>query len=256
MNYEQQQMAQVAQANKAHEAQQEASTASNILNRIPDLNGDRDRQQFVIKVYSLITMMLGVTAAWSGFVYSSVNMIIWVYSNLWLYYVAFIVTIAIMCGMLCQYEKFRAVPLNYISLGIFTVSHSYLIGALLPQYEPETVVGATLATLAMFVGLTAYACFTKKDITKMGGFLCTLTMMVFMFFILNWLLRMQILHLLLCLAMVCLLSVWIVYDTQLIIGGKKKYQLSLDDYCIGALILYSDIITLFLYMLQLFGGSR
>ena len=39
-------------------------------------------------------------------------------------------------------------------------------------------------------------------------------------------------------------------------GGEGKYgQLDLDDYCIGALIIYSDIVTMFLYILQIFGGG-
>lgn len=55
---------------------------------------------------------------------------------------------------------------------------------------------------------------------------------------------------------IVLLSVYIVWDTQMIVGGKhKKYQLSLDDYVIAAMILYSDIITIFLYILQLFGDK-
>ena len=45
-----------------------------MLNNVPGLEGDRDRQKFVIKVYSLIFMMLGVTSAWSGYVYSSLEM--------------------------------------------------------------------------------------------------------------------------------------------------------------------------------------
>lgn len=45
---------------------------------------------------------------------------------------------------------------------------------------------------------------------------------------------------------IALLSIFIVYDTQLIIGGESKYdQLEVDDYILGALIIYSDIVTIF-----------
>ena len=54
-----------------------------------------------------------------------------------------------------------------------------------------------------------------------------------------------------------LFSMYIVYDTQLIMGGKsRQFQYSLDDYCIAALNIYVDIIQLFLYLLQLFGDRR
>ena len=43
-----------------------------------------------------------------------------------------------------------------------------------------------------------------------------------------------------------LFSFYIIYDTQLIIGGKhKKYQYSPDDYVFATLSLYLDIINMF-----------
>lgn len=49
-----------------------------------------------------------------------------------------------------------------------------------------------------------------------------------------------------------LFGIYLIIDTQLIIGGKRL-ELSLDDYVIGALILYMDIIQIFLYLLQMMG---
>jgi FtsH-binding integral membrane protein len=43
----------------------------------------------------------------------------------------------------------------------------------------------------------------------------------------------------------------LIHDTQLIVG-KGKWKLGLDDYIVGALIIYVDIITIFLYLLALF----
>jgi FtsH-binding integral membrane protein len=51
---------------------------------------------------------------------------------------------------------------------------------------------------------------------------------------------------------VVLLGLFLIHDTQLIVG-KGKWRLGLDDYIIGALIIYVDIITIFLYLLMLFG---
>jgi FtsH-binding integral membrane protein len=44
----------------------------------------------------------------------------------------------------------------------------------------------------------------------------------------------------------------LVYDTQLI-AGKGKLKLGVDDYIIGALIIYLDIILLFLELLKICG---
>ena len=60
-----------------------------------------------------------------------------------------------------------------------------------------------------------------------------------------------------CAIGVLIFSMYVVYDTQLIIGGKhKKFQFSVDDYIFAALALYLDIINLFLYILALLGNNR
>ena len=51
----------------------------------------------------------------------------------------------------------------------------------------------------------------------------------------------------------CLIfSMYIVYGTQLIVGGDHhKYQFSEDDYVFAAINIYLDIVNLFIYILQL-----
>ena len=51
-------------------------------------------------------------------------------------------------------------------------------------------------------------------------------------------------------------SMYIVYDTQLMMGGKHKYSLSPEEYIFASLSLYLDIINLFLYLLSIFGGGK
>ena len=51
-------------------------------------------------------------------------------------------------------------------------------------------------------------------------------------------------------------SLYIVYDTQLMMGGKHKYSLSPEEYVFAALSLYLDIINLFLYILMIIGAAR
>jgi len=110
--------------------------------------------------------------------------------------------------------------------------------------------------MAMFVGLTILACFMRQSLTMFTGALCTLFMMILTLFIVNLFIQVKILYLCIIGLVIVLLSVFIVWDTQMIVGGRhKKYQLEMDDYVIGAMIIYSDIITLFLYVLQLFGSS-
>lgn len=51
-------------------------------------------------------------------------------------------------------------------------------------------------------------------------------------------------------------SLYIVYDTQLMMGGSHKYSLDPEEYVFASLNLYLDVINLFLYILMIVGGSR
>ena len=50
-------------------------------------------------------------------------------------------------------------------------------------------------------------------------------------------------------------SIYILIDTQLIMGGRSV-EFSLDNYVLGAVFLYVDIIGLFLKLLRIFGSRR
>ena len=50
-------------------------------------------------------------------------------------------------------------------------------------------------------------------------------------------------------------SLYIVYDTQLMMGGKRKYALDPEEYIFAALNIYLDVINLFMYILMIVGGS-
>ena len=50
-------------------------------------------------------------------------------------------------------------------------------------------------------------------------------------------------------------SLYIVYDTQLMMGGKHKYSLDPEEYIFASLNLYLDIINLFMYILMIVGAS-
>jgi protein lifeguard len=62
------------------------------------------------------------------------------------------------------------------------------------------------------------------------------------------------LHLIYAYLAVILFSFYLLYDTQLIMGGKR-YTIDIDDYIMAAMILYLDIINIFLQLLKIFGNK-
>ena len=105
-------------------------------------------------------------------------------------------------------------------------------------------------TLAVTLALTIYALTTKTDFTMCGGFFFVGTMLLLMFGLFYFIYPSKVMYNMYCIGGVLLYGFYLIYDTQLIAGGKR-YELSMDDYVIGALMLYIDIIQMFLYILQL-----
>jgi len=58
----------------------------------------------------------------------------------------------------------------------------------------------------------------------------------------------------LCLGIV-IYSIYLIIDTMMIVGGKSMngMQCNSDDYIIGAMMLYMDIVMLFVYILRILG---
>lgn len=53
-----------------------------------------------------------------------------------------------------------------------------------------------------------------------------------------------------------LFSFYLIYDTQMMIGGSHKYSISPEEYIFAALNLYLDVVNIFLYILTIIGASR
>ena len=49
---------------------------------------------------------------------------------------------------------------------------------------------------------------------------------------------------------------YLVFDTQIMMGGGKAYSISPEEYIFAALNLYIDIVTLFIYILSIIGLAR
>lgn len=49
---------------------------------------------------------------------------------------------------------------------------------------------------------------------------------------------------------------YIAYDVQCLLGGEHKYAVSPDEYVLGAIAIYLDIINLFMHILRLLNEAN
>lgn len=90
----------------------------------------------------------------------------------------------------------------------------------------------------------------------MSGLLFTLLLVLMMFGLFAIIFQDKVLNILYGSLGALIFSFYLVFDTQLMLGGSHKFTISPEEYIFAALNLYLDIINLFLYLLMIIGGSR
>jgi len=142
----------------------------------------------------------------------------------------------------------QTVPINYILLGTFTFCEAYMISCITSLYDPYVVLSAALLTAGVTISLTLHALTCKRDYTIMGASMIMLLSSLFLTGLLNIWIRSDALTNLMLFGSTVLYGGYLLYDTQLLMGGKRR-ELSLDNYILGAMLIYSDVITLFIKIL-------
>lgn len=214
------------------------------------------RRGFIRKVYLILMVQLSVTLGFIClFVYHEPTKV-WVKHNSWVMILAFIVVIVAMIALACCGDLRRKAPINYILLTLFTFGEAFMLGVVSAQYEAIEVLMAVGITAAVCLALTLFALQTKYDFTMCGGVLLVCFVIVFIFGIVAIFVHSRIVSLVYASLGALLFSVYLIYDTQLMLGGKHKYSISPEEYVFAALNLYVDIINIFMYILTIIGASR
>lgn len=214
------------------------------------------RKGFIRKVYITLTIQLIITF---GLVFMFTfwqTLRLWTWQNPYLLYALIPSTIILIMVLACCDQARRKVPLNFILLGIFTVFEGCLLGTFAAFFDADAVMWATGATILVTLVLTIFAIQTKWDFTIMSGGLMVALAVLLSFGILAAIFRSMWLHIVYACIGTFIFGMYLVVDTQLIIGGKHRYSVSPEDYIFAALNIYVDIINLFLLLLTIFGLCR
>lgn len=217
--------------------------------------GDKSiRQGFIRKVYSILTIQFAITTIFVIFFTQSSSAKEWCKTPtavglMWGNLAVLLVTeITLIC---CEGVR-RKHPINIILLGVFTVSMSFFVGIIASTYDSTAVALAAGCTAIIVLALTIFSFQTKWDITGKGGYLFVILICFMMFGFFSIFFYSEVLQLVYAILGVLIFSLFLVYDTQLLVGGGK-YQLNEEEYVFGALTIYIDVIQIFLYLLEIFG---
>lgn len=102
---------------------------------------------------------------------------------------------------------------------------------------------------------TIYAFTTETDFTTSWGILLVLSAAVLCLGIVTMFTSSPFLRNLYCALGVVLFGIYLIVDTQMLLGGRT-IELTVDDYVLASFCLYVDIIQIFLYLLELLRGNN
>lgn len=214
------------------------------------------RMGFIRKVYAILSLQLFLTfgmVAVFTFVPSVKN---FVATNPGILWAAILLSFGFLIALSCFPSVSRKHPTNLICLALFTLCEGYLVGAISSYSGADAVIKAVACTMIITTGLTIYAWQTKVDFTAMGGYLFAASISLLLVGLMCAIFQSQIMMNIYA-GLGCLIfSAYIVYDTQLIIGGAHhSHSFEIDEYVFAALNLYIDIVQLFLFLLRLFRSN-
>lgn len=160
------------------------------------------------------------------------------------------------CTILCCRSVARKVPVNYMILAFFTACQAFFFSWVCTQYSTESAILAAGMTLFMTISLTIYAYCAKTDFTVCGSLFFVLSIGMIMLALFSMLISFNTWwHPMMAAISVVIYGLYLIFDTQMIAGGRS-HEISMDDYVLGALLLYVDIMMLFLELLRLFGNRK
>lgn len=148
-------------------------------------------------------------------------------------------------------ELFTKYPINIIIFSLLTVIEASLLSALCIVSNPRHILMALSITAICVLFLTIYSIQTKYDFTSymliLLYFSIALTVVSFIYLFFP---RTKTVELVLAPIGALFASFSLVVTTQAIVG-KGKYYIYEDSYVTAALLLYSEIIDLFVYILRI-----
>ncbi|MPC23216.1 Protein lifeguard 1 [Portunus trituberculatus] len=152
--------------------------------------------------------------------------------------------------------KNRSTDEESIRNACLLVCEGFVLGTAAASYTQYEILIAVGVTLVVTLSLTLFAFQTKIDFTGCGIFVFVSLIVLMLFGILAIIFSSKILSLVYSCLGALLFCFYLVFDTQLMIGGHHKYALSPEEYVFAALTLYLDVVNIFMYILSIIGSSR
>jgi len=209
------------------------------------------RWAFVRKIYTILSLQLILTiAVGSTVVFVRPVAVFFVSSSagLALYIVLVILPFILLCPLYYYSQKH---PVNLILLSLFTVAIGFAVGLTCSFTSGKVILESVILTALVVLSLTAYTFWAARrghDFSFLGPILFAAILVLIFYGLIQAFFPLGKLSVTIYGALASIIfSAYIVYDTDNLI---KRY--TYDEYVWASIVLYLDIINLFLSLLTLF----
>jgi modulator of FtsH protease len=168
----------------------------------------------------------------------------------------FISIICLMAPLFLVMRNPRQFPQNIVLTGLFTFAEGVFLAPFLlamEQNQPGVVSQAAVLTLTTFGGLSLYALVSKRDFSAWGQFFMIGLVVLVVTMIINMFVQSVGAGLWISAAGVLVFSGLLVFDTWRLLRSGAYGP---DDYVPAAVMIYLDLLNMFLFILSLLGGGR
>ena len=195
------------------------------------------RGGFIAKVYGILTYQILLTTLVVFLAYISSTFKSILLNSYFLYFLSIVIFLVCLFIPIFKPNIYQQVPTNYIVLTIFTVGYSWTVAAMTCLYSFSSVMSALFLTIIMVVSLTIYGMKSEKDFTISGGCIFTASVLLIISFFIWIFISIPFFYLACFYLSLILCCAYIIYDTQLIIGGKR-IKFKEDDYIYLLLLIF------------------
>ncbi|KAL2090701.1 hypothetical protein ACEWY4_012964 [Coilia grayii] len=217
------------------------------------------RRVFIRKVYAILMLQLFTTVGIVATFTFCMPVRIYIQTHPGFYSLSYLFFFISYITLACCGDIRRKFPWNFILLSIFTLSMACMLGFISSFYNTKSVLLCLGITAMVCLCVTLFSFQTKVDFTSCQGLLLILCLvLLFSGMIMSFVVPFGYvpwLHAIYGVIGAVAFTMFLAFDTQLLMGNKQ-YTMSPEEYVFATLSLYLDIVYLFTFLLQLFGGHH
>jgi len=206
------------------------------------------RLGFIRKVYGILSAQLLLTTAVGGLFMYNESAKAFVQSSPNLLYLGCFASFGLIIALHIYKNQ---TPINFYLLSAFTLVEAYTVGFIVTLYDSAVVLQAFGLTMATVIALTVYTFQSKRDFSSWKAGLFSMLWILILCSFMTMFFQVEAVQTVMAGVGALLFAGFIIFDTHMLME-----KLSPEEYIIGAINLYLDILNLFLEILKLMAKNN